>query len=181
MIAYESEAGIGQAFGGEGESGSESHVALVYGDLERAQAAGEAVLVRVHAHCLAGNLFGSTLCDCRETLESSMRAIAEAGCGAIVYLHHTQRGLGVDASVAPSRLVFHRSGARATGERSEDGQQRVLRQVGLGGQILSDLGIHKIVLLSNHPTHVPALQGFGIEIVGQAALPKKTLQGTRGR
>jgi 3,4-dihydroxy 2-butanone 4-phosphate synthase/GTP cyclohydrolase II len=167
MIAYESEAGIGEAHGSEGES----HVALVYGDLERAQRAGEPVLVRVHSHCLAGNLFGSSLCNCEATLQGSMRAIAEAGGGAIVYLHHTQRGLGVDATVRPPRLVFHRSEGRVSGERSEDGHQRVLRRVGLGGQILSDLGIHRIILLSNHPTHVPALQGFGIEIVGQAPIP----------
>ena len=152
---------------GEGES----HVALVYGDLERAQQAGEPVLVRVHTHCLAGNLFGSSLCNCEETLEGSMRAIAEAGCGAIVYLHHTQRGLGVDRTVQPPRLAFHRSDGRVSGERSEDGHQRVLRQVGLGGQILSDLGIRRISLLSNHPTHVPALQGFGIEIVEQVPIP----------
>lgn len=167
MIAYESEAGIGEAYGGAGES----HVALVYGDLEQTQKAGRPVLVRVHTHCLAGNLFGSSLCNCHQTLEGSMRAIADAGCGAIVYLHHTQRGLGVDSTVQPSRLVFHRSDGRASGERSEDGHQRVLRQVGLGGQILSDLGIRRITLLSNHPTHVPALQGFGIEIVGQAPIP----------
>ena len=171
MISYESEAGIGEAYGGSGES----HVALVYGDLESAQRAGHPVLVRVHTHCLTGNLFGSSLCNCGATLEGSMRAIAEAGCGAIVYLHHTQRGLGVDRTVQPPRLVFHRSlsqlGGRVSGERSEDGQQRVLRQVGLGGQILSDLGIHRITLLSNHPTHVPALQGFGIEIVGQTPIP----------
>jgi 3,4-dihydroxy 2-butanone 4-phosphate synthase/GTP cyclohydrolase II len=167
MIAYESEAGIGEAYG----RGGESHVALVYGDLERAQAKGEPVLVRVHTHCLAGNLFGSSLCNCQAALEGSMRAIAEAGVGAIVYLHHTQRGLGVDSSVHPPRLVFHRSGGRVSGERSEDGHQRVLRQVGLGGQILSDLGIRRITLLSNHPTHVPALQGFGIEIVGQEPIP----------
>jgi 3,4-dihydroxy 2-butanone 4-phosphate synthase/GTP cyclohydrolase II len=169
MIAYESEAGIGEAYG----SGGESHVALVYGDLERAQRAGEPVLVRVHTHCLTGNLFGSSLCNCEATLQGSMRAIVEAGCGAIVYLHHTQRGLGVDQTVQPPRLAFHRSSS-PSGERSEDGQQRVLRQVGLGGQILSDLGIHRIALLSNHPTHVPALQGFGIEIVGQTPIPGVT-------
>ena len=177
MIAYESEAGIGQAYGSDGES----HVALVYGDLERAQRAGEPVLVRVHTHCLAGNLFGSSLCSCQATLDGAMRAIAEAGCGAIVYLHHTQRGLGVDTTVQPPRLAFHRSEGRATGERSEDGQQRVLRQVGLGGQILSDLGIRRIMLLSNHPTHVPALQGFGIEIVGQAPIPGVAEPQTRSR
>src|SRR6201999_53789 len=105
MISYESEAGIGEAYGGSGES----HVALVYGDLERAQRAGDPVLVRVHTHCLAGNLFGSSLCNCGATLDGSMRAIAEAGCGAIVYLHHTQRGLGVDRTLQPPRLMFHRS------------------------------------------------------------------------
>jgi len=170
MIAYESEAGIGEAYG----TGGESHVALVFGDLESLQRAGEPVLVRVHTHCLAGNLFGSSLCNCEATLEGSMRAIAKAGSGAIVYLHHTQRGLGVDCTVQPPRLVFHRSEGRVSGERSEDGHQRVLRQVGLGGQILSDLGIRRITLLSNHPTHVPALQGFGIEIVGQAPIPGVT-------
>ena len=159
----------------------ESHVALVYGDLERAQSAGEPVLVRVHTHCLAGNLFGSSLCNCQATLDGSMRAIAEAGAGAIVYLHHTQRGLGVDRTVQPPRLAFHRSDGRASGERSEDGHQRVLRQVGLGGQILSDLGIRRIMLLSNHPTHVPALQGFGIEIVGQTPIPGVTDQETSSR
>jgi 3,4-dihydroxy 2-butanone 4-phosphate synthase/GTP cyclohydrolase II len=170
MIAYESEEGIGEAYG----KGGESHVALVYGDLERAQRAGEPVLVRVHTHCLAGNLFGSSLCNCGATLEGSMRAIAEAGVGAIVYLHHTQRGLGVDRTVQPPRLAFHRSEGRVAGERSEDGHQRVLRQVGLGGQILSDLGIRRIMLLSNHPTHVPALHGFGVEIVGQTPIPGVT-------
>jgi 3,4-dihydroxy 2-butanone 4-phosphate synthase / GTP cyclohydrolase II len=177
MIAYESEAGIGEAYGGSGES----HVALVYGDLERAQQSGEPVLVRVHTHCLAGNLFGSSLCNCQETLDGSMRAIAKAGCGAIVYLHHTQKGLGVDQTVQPPRLMFHRSEGRSSGERTEDGHQRVLRQVGLGGQILSDLGIHRITLLSNHPTHVPALQGFGIEIVGQTPIPGVTETEKRGR
>jgi len=167
MIAYESEAGIGEAYGSVGES----HVALVYGDLKCAQDAGDPVLVRVHTHCLAGNLFGSSLCSCEATLQGAMRAIAKAGCGAIVYLHHTQKGLGLDRTVQPPRLVFHRSEGRVTGERSDDGHQRVLRQVGLGGQILSDLGIRRIKLLSNHPTHVPALQGFGIEIVGQAPIP----------
>ena len=73
--------------------------------------------------------------------------------------------------MTPGRLAFHREGrsAEGAGER----EHRILRQVGLGGQILSDLGIRKIVLLSNHRTHVPALQGFGIEIVGQVGIGKK--------
>ncbi len=150
MIAYESEV-----------EGGESHVALVYGDL----AGSEPVTVRVHTHCLAGDAFSTTLCDCRAVVENSLRMIAEAGRGALVYLHNGSKGFGIDHGVTPARVVFHRE--QRAREGHEDRTQRTLRQVGLGGQILSDLGIHKIRLLTNTPTHVPALQGFGIEIVEQ--------------
>ena len=162
MIAYESEV-----------DGGETHVALVYGDVDEGTAENP-MLVRVHTHCLAGNIFGASLCDCRATVEGSLRAIAEAGRGALIYLHHTQRGFGIDRTVQPGRLCFHREGRSS--ERAGDKEQRILRQVGLGGQILSDLGIRKIKLLSNHRTHVPALQGFGIEIVGQEAVPLETVK-----
>ncbi len=157
MIAYESEV-----------EGGESHIALVMGDVEQAGDS-DPVLVRVHTHCVPGNIFGSTLCDCRATVDGSLQAIGEAGRGALVYLHHTQRGFGVDRSLQPGRLVFHRQDRG--NERSGDKEQRTLRQVGLGGQILSDLGIRRIQLLSNHRTHVPALQGFGIEIISQVPIP----------
>ena len=166
MIAYESETGIG-----ENVEGGESHIALTYGDIAAAVEADEPVLVRVHAHCLCGNVFGSTLCDCARTVDASMKAIAEAGCGALIYLHHTQRGFTVDR--ASQRLVFHRNAAnREFKERATRNQndQRILRQVGLGGQMLSDIGIRKIRLLTNQPTHVPALHGFGIEIVEQVKI-----------
>ncbi|HXC94847.1 MAG TPA: 3,4-dihydroxy-2-butanone-4-phosphate synthase [Edaphobacter sp.] len=149
MIAYESEV-----------DGGESHVALVLGDVS----GDESVLVRVHTHCLAGDVFSTTLCDCRALVENSLRMIAEAGRGALVYLHNGSAGFGVDKGVAPARVVFHREHRMRD---CEDRAHRTLRQVGLGGQILSDLGIHKIRLLTNRPTHVPALQGFGIEIVEQ--------------
>jgi 3,4-dihydroxy 2-butanone 4-phosphate synthase/GTP cyclohydrolase II len=149
MIAYESEV-----------DGGESHLALTYGDLSDTS---EPVLVRVQTHCLTGSVFGSTLCDCRATVDASLRAIAAEGRGALVYLHQTQRGYGIDRSTQPGRLQLHHRGSAT--ERSSDPDTRILRQVGLGGQILSDLGIRRIRLLSNHPTHVPALQGFGIEIV----------------
>jgi 3,4-dihydroxy 2-butanone 4-phosphate synthase/GTP cyclohydrolase II len=156
MIAYESEV-----------DGDESHVALVFGDVEGSSE--EPVTVRVHTHCLAGDVFSTTLCDCRAVVENSMRMIAEAGRGALVYLHNGTKGFGIDRSVTPARVVLHRE--QRSRERSEERAQRTLRQVGLGGQILSDLGIKKIRLLTNTPTHVPALQGFGIEIVGQVAIP----------
>lgn len=195
MIAYESEV-----------EGGESHVALVYGDLGSnlgsnlggdssigASEENAPVLVRVHTHCLTGNSFGSNLCDCQAMVDGSMRAIAETGRGALIYLHHTQKGFSVERGTdrgsdrvpdrgsypgAAARLLLH-GGTRDARDRaaerdSRDGHDgRILRQVGLGGQILSDLGISKIRLLSNYPTHVPALQGFGIEIVEQVPVPLK--------
>jgi 3,4-dihydroxy 2-butanone 4-phosphate synthase/GTP cyclohydrolase II len=155
MIAYESEV-----------EGGESHVALVYGDVSGGDVSGgDAVPVRVHTHCLAGDVFSTTMCDCRAVMEESLRMIAEAGRGALVYLHNGSKGFGIDKSVEPHRVVFHRESRSK--ERSGERNERTLRQVGLGGQILSDLGITKIRLLTNTPTHVPALQGFGIEIVEQ--------------
>jgi 3,4-dihydroxy 2-butanone 4-phosphate synthase/GTP cyclohydrolase II len=180
MIAYESEV-----------DGAESHVALVYGnridsqmgDETLEQAEDEPVLVRVHTHCLAGDVFGATVCNCHALVDNSLRMIAEAGTGALIYLHNGARGFGIDragaaghAGVAPYRLVLHRDANRSaklneTREDSSQRSQRILRQVGLGGQILSDLGISRIRLLTNTRTHVPALQGFGIEIVEQVPVP----------
>jgi 3,4-dihydroxy 2-butanone 4-phosphate synthase/GTP cyclohydrolase II len=150
MIAYESEV-----------DGGESHVALVCGDVT----GGDVIPVRVHTHCLAGDVFGTTLCDCRAVVANSLRMIAESGRGALIYLHNGTKGFGIDHAITPARIVLHRE--QRSREGHEDRTHRTLRQVGLGGQILSDLGIHKIRLLTNTPTHVPALQGFGIEIVEQ--------------
>ena len=93
MIAYESEV-----------DGGESHVALVYGEV----AGDEVVPVRVHTHCLAGDVFGTTLCDDRQIVDGSLRMIAEAGRGALVYLHNGSKGFGIDRTVQPHRITFHR-------------------------------------------------------------------------
>jgi 3,4-dihydroxy 2-butanone 4-phosphate synthase/GTP cyclohydrolase II len=168
MVAYESAV-----------EGGESHIALTFGDL-KAKGDDTPILVRVHTHCLAGNLFGSTACDCRATVDASLAAIAAAGRGALVYLHHTQRGYTIDKAFDPPALCIHRAqrSTEAASRTAPPDQQRILRQVGLGGQILSDLGIRRIRLLTNQPTHVPALQGFGIEIVERVpiALTPETLQ-----
>src|SRR6266700_804319 len=91
MIAYESEV-----------DGGESHIALVYGDVT----GDDPVPVRVHTHCLAGDVFSTTLCDCRAVVENSLRMIAEAGKGALVYLHNGSAGFGIDHGVTPARVVF---------------------------------------------------------------------------
>jgi 3,4-dihydroxy 2-butanone 4-phosphate synthase / GTP cyclohydrolase II len=177
MIAYESEV-----------TGGESHIALVRGDLCAAEPGvpdSRAVLVRVHTRCTAGDVFAAD-CRCRETLNQSMRMIAEEGCGAVLYLHNTSRGFEIDRTRAtpdsfqPSgaaseqvamvgRLVLHRELRTIEGSQARTG--RILRAIGLGGQILSDLGIRRIRLLSNTPMHIPALEGFGLEIVEQVAIP----------
>ena len=192
MIAYESEV-----------NGGESHIALVRGDLcpdcpamhgDPAELNGaeprppcpRAVLVRVHARCTAGDVFAAD-CRCRETLDESMRMIAEEGCGVILYLHNTSRGFEIDRTPASAfgpggtaipadvreaqsgRLILHQELRAREGSQARSG--RILRAIGLGGQILSDLGIQRIRLLSNTPMHIPALEGFGLEIVEQVGIP----------
>jgi 3,4-dihydroxy 2-butanone 4-phosphate synthase/GTP cyclohydrolase II len=152
----------------------ESHVALTFGDLSAAAKSDTPVLVRVHTHCLAGNVFGSAACDCRATVDASLREIAHTGVGALIYLHHTQRGFTIDRTAHPAALCIHRTARGSEPEALGAPDQRILRQVGLGGQIISDLGIRKIRLLTNHPRHVPALQGFGIEIVERVPIPLDT-------
>jgi 3,4-dihydroxy 2-butanone 4-phosphate synthase/GTP cyclohydrolase II len=185
MIAYQSEV-----------NGGESHVALVKGDLSCDAQTGRPVLVRVHTRCTAGDIFGAD-CHCREILDGSMRMIAEEGCGALIYLHNTAPGFEIDAtpaeadtqSVSPAgvthdagRIILHkelraREGARdrtgyaAGHDAGHDHMGRIVRAIGLGGQILTDLGIHRIRLLSNTPMHIPALEGFGLEIVEQVGIP----------
>ena len=162
MFSYESDI---QTVEHDLGAGDESHIALTFGDLSAAAKTDTPVLVRVHTHCLAGNVFGSSACDCRATVDASLREIAHAGCGALVYLHHTQRGFVIDRSMHPAQLCIHRTDRGSTPATLGAPDRRILRQIGLGGQIISDLGIRKIRLLTNHPKHVPALQGFGIEIV----------------
>ncbi|HTW80599.1 MAG TPA: 3,4-dihydroxy-2-butanone-4-phosphate synthase [Terracidiphilus sp.] len=155
------------------------------------------VLVRVHTRCTAGDVFGAD-CHCREILDQSMRMIAEEGCGVVLYLHNTSRGFEIDHSPAPQfgpggavppsgavessggRLVLHQELRAREGSQARTG--RILRAIGLGGQILSDLGIQRIRLLSNTPMHVPALEGFGLEIVEQVRIPVEECveAGTKG-
>src|SRR5438128_2862477 len=154
LIAYESEI-----------DGGESHVALVRGEIE---ADGEPVLVRMHAHCLMGDVFGATTCDCRATVEGSMQAIAREGRGALIYLHQTSKGFSVERLGDRTMLAFHREKRLPSHPESE---RKTQREIGIGAQILSDLKLRRIRLLTNHPRKVAALEGFGIEIVEQIPVP----------
>src|SRR5437868_3422338 len=128
MIAYESEV-----------DGGESHVALVRGEIE----GDEPVLVRVHSHCLAGDVFGTTLCDCNTVLEKSMEMVARAERGAIIYLHQTSKGFSVERIEDKKLLSFHREqrDGSTAGRHS-----RTQRQIGIGAQILSDLKLRRLRL-----------------------------------
>ncbi len=153
LIAYESEV-----------DGGESHVALVRGDIEHANGP---VLVRMHAHCLMGDVFGSTGCDCRATIEGAMQAIDREGLGALIYLHQTSQGFSMDKLGDRTMLTFHRERRLPALPESE---RKTQRDIGIGAQILSDLNLKRIRLLTNHPRRVAALEGFGIEIVEQVPI-----------
>jgi 3,4-dihydroxy 2-butanone 4-phosphate synthase/GTP cyclohydrolase II len=150
LIAYESEV-----------DGGESHVALVRGEIENGS---EPVLVRMHSHCVMGDVFGSTACDCHSTIEGSMQAIAREDRGALIYLHQTSKGFSVEKMGERSMLTFHRDKRLPSLPESE---RKTQREIGIGAQILSDLNLRRIRLLTNHPRKVPALEGFDIEIVEQ--------------
>jgi len=150
LIAYESEI-----------DGGESHVALVRGNIESGS---EPVVVRMHSHCLMGDVFGSTVCDCHATIEGSMQMIEREGRGALIYLHQTSKGFSVERIGERTALAFHRERHLPAGPESE---RRTQREIGIGAQILSDLNLKRIRLLTNHPRKVAALEGFGIEIVEQ--------------
>jgi 3,4-dihydroxy 2-butanone 4-phosphate synthase/GTP cyclohydrolase II len=150
-IAYESEV-----------DGNEFHLALVKGDLESGPPG--PVPVRMHAHCLMGDVFGATLCGCQEVIERSLQKISEAGRGALIYLHQSSRGFSVEHAGDRNLLSFHRSTPSAGQDR------KTQREIGIGAQILSDLNLRQIQLLTNHPRKVAGLEGFGIEIVEQVPL-----------
>ncbi|MBV8890498.1 MAG: 3,4-dihydroxy-2-butanone-4-phosphate synthase [Acidobacteria bacterium] len=158
LVAYESEI-----------EGGESHIALVRGDIELHPAP---VLVRMHAHCLLGDVFGATGCDCRATMEGAMRAIAQEKRGALIYLHQTSKGFSMERIADRTLLAFHRDRRLPSLPESE---RRTQREIGLGAQILSDLKLRRIRLLTNHPRRVAALEGFGIEIVEQIPVPLATV------
>jgi 3,4-dihydroxy 2-butanone 4-phosphate synthase/GTP cyclohydrolase II len=145
----------------------ESHLALVRGEVFGK----ESVLVRMHARCVYGDVFGSVRCDCAKLIRNSLRAIANEGSGVLVYLHETGIGFRIEqANHGEPRMVSH--DRDFTHYKSDIGQRQLQHEHGLGAQILSDLGLHTIRLLTNHPRRIVALEGFGIEIVGQVPVER---------
>src|SRR5229473_910495 len=154
MIAYES------------ELDHEFHIALLRGD--PAQFGSRPALVRMHSHCLVGDVFGATWCTCQATIAHSLKMIAEHDHGALIYLHQTSKGFSIEKVGDKPMLAFHRESREPS---LPDHQRKTQREIGIGAQILSDLGIKEIRLLTNHPRRVAGLEGYGIRIIEQVPIP----------
>ncbi|HUR13739.1 MAG TPA: bifunctional 3,4-dihydroxy-2-butanone-4-phosphate synthase/GTP cyclohydrolase II [Mycobacteriales bacterium] len=142
------------------------HVALVRGDIGD----GEGVLVRVHSECLTGDVFGSRRCDCGPQLDAALRRVAEEGRGVVLYVRgHEGRGIGLMHKLQAYQLQD--TGHDTVDANLELGLPADARDYGTGAQILVDLGIRTMRLLSNNPAKRAGLEGYGLEIVGREPLP----------
>lgn len=139
----------------------EAHLVLVHGEV-----AGQSdVLVRVHSHCVYGDVFQSLDCDCHQLLEAAQQAIVKEDCGVLIYLHQTGPGIRTGMEDGQRTLLTH--GRDQTQFVPAEHSPPLQHESGVGAQILSDLGLSTIRLLTNHPRRVVGLEGFGIQITKQ--------------
>ena len=147
---------------------AEQHIALVYGDLEGV----ENVLVRVHSECLTGDAFGSLRCDCGPQLHAALSMVATEGAGVVVYLRgHEGRGIGLGHKI--QAYALQEDGRDTVDANLELGLPVDSREYGIGAQILVDLGVTSMRLMTNNPTKRGGLEGFGLNIVERVPLESR--------
>jgi 3,4-dihydroxy 2-butanone 4-phosphate synthase/GTP cyclohydrolase II len=162
------EYGVFTAVGYHATHDNAEHVALVYGEVGD----GQDVLVRVHSECLTGDVFGSVRCDCGPQLHAAMRRVAEEGRGVVLYVRgHEGRGIGLLHKLQAYQLQDN--GRDTVDANLELGLPADARDYGTGAQILYDLGVRTMRLLTNNPAKRAGLEGYGLKVVGREAMPTR--------
>ena len=170
LYAYESTDTAGESI----EAGK-THIALTKGDIADATP----LLVRVHSQCLTGDVFGSLRCDCGEQLEIALQTIEKEGRGVLLYMRQEGRGMGLKGKLRAYQLQDN-DGLDTVEANEHLGYPADLRDYGIGAQILADLGVQKMRLMTNNPQKVKGLDGYGLEIVARVPLQTKPNPFNRG-